>query len=311
MSGVVLSAMKCLPTIVFLLFGLVALFSALPTDATAAVTVIQVDDLMPAPAWALKQRQLLAMSAEVTKLVDELCFTKEGYFKGTYVHGGGHLAPDDVFEFGGKGPLLYALGADQFVLDQWWRIYQASLRQCGPEGNKIFANDMCKYLDWHHNAEHYQSFWTAALCMPENSRYRSLLLKYASFYDGSNPQVPNYDPQRKVIRSMLSGGAGPIRQAKRADWDAKEAAFWDDWLACGHDGPVNLVTTNWGTLAYMLTGDERRKQTTLGYINAWRELIAISIPVTPLNLAVNPPFVNILPDCPSDLLASTHYDSVA
>ena len=33
-------------------------------------------------------------------------------------------------------------------------------------------------------------------------------------------------------------------------------------------------------------------------------LIAISIPVTPLNLAVNPPFVNILPDCPSDLLAS-------
>ena len=35
-----------------------------------------------------------------------------------------------------------------------------------------------------------------------------------------------------------------------------------------------------------------------------RLLIAISIPVTPLNLAVNPPFVNILPDCPSDLLAS-------
>ena len=33
-------------------------------------------------------------------------------------------------------------------------------------------------------------------------------------------------------------------------------------------------------------------------------LIAISILVTPLNLAVNPPFVNILPDCPSDLLAS-------
>jgi len=256
-----------------IIFGLLAvtLACALHTEATAEVTVIQVDDPMPAPAWARKQRQLLAMSTEVTRLMDELCFTKEGYFKGTYVHGGGHLAPDDVFEFGGKGPLLYALGADQFVLDQWVRIYQASLQQCGPEGNKIFVNDMCKYLDWHHNAEHYQSFWIAALCMPDNPRYRSLLLKYASFYDGSNPQVPNYDPKHKVIRSMLTGGAGPIRQATRAHWDAKEGAFWDDWLACGHDGPVNLVTTNWGTLAYMLTGDARHKQTTLDYINAWRE----------------------------------------
>ena len=52
MSGVVLSAMKCLTAIVILLFGLVALFSAVPAEATDEVTVIQADDPMPAPGWA-------------------------------------------------------------------------------------------------------------------------------------------------------------------------------------------------------------------------------------------------------------------
>ena len=233
------------------------------------IPILRVETPMPAPAWAVKQRRLFALSTEVTRLMDKLCFTDDGYFKGQYVHGGGDQAPDDVFEFAGKGPLLYALGADDEVLAQWWKIYRGSLRQCRDSG--IFVNDMCKFLDWHHNGEHYQSFWTAALCMPDDPQYRSLLLKYAGFYDGSDPQVPNYDPQHKVVRSILHGGAGPVSRATRADWDAKEGAFWDDWLQCGHDGPINLVVTNWGTLAFMLTGDPRYKQATLAYLDAWRD----------------------------------------
>lgn len=231
--------------------------------------VVPVDVPLAAPTWAVKQRRLLERSAEVTRRMDRLCFREDGSFRGEYVHGGGHLAPDDTFEFGGKGPLLYALGADDVVLTQWWRMYQASLRQCREQ--RLFVNDMSKFLDWHHNGEHYQSFWTAALCMPHEPLYRELLLKYAGFYDGTNPAVPNYDPQHKVVRSILHGGAGPIRVATRADWDAKESPFWDDWLQCGHDGPINLVVTNWGTLAYMLTGDERHRRTALEYLDAWRE----------------------------------------
>ncbi len=235
------------------------------------VPMLVAKERMPAPGWALKQRELLDISAEATRLMDRLCFRKDGFFKGTYEHGGGNLAPDDVFEFAGKGPLLYALGADEFVLEQWWRMFRASLRQCGEKGNGIFVNDMCKYLDWHHNAEHYQSFWTAALCMAEDPLYRELLLKFAGFFDGTNPKAPNYDPEKKVMRSMLTGGAGPILQAERKHWDARRGPFWDAWLECGHDGPVNLVTTNWGTLAYMLTGEAWRKRRTLEYLDAWRE----------------------------------------
>ena len=234
----------------------------------AAPTIV-IDAPMPAPAWGGRQRRLLALSAEGTRLVDALCFTEQGHFRGRYVHGGGHLAPDDIFEFVGKGPVLYALGADEYVLRQWWRIWQGSLRQGKTEG--LFARDMIKYLDWHHNGEHYQSFWTAALCMPEDPQYRTLLLKYASFYDGSDPDVPNYNPRYKVVRSILNGGAGPVLKPSRADWDADESPFWDDWLKCDHDGPINLVTTNWGTLAFMLTGEARHRQHVLAYIDAWRE----------------------------------------
>ena len=67
------------------------------------VPMLVAKERMPAPGWALKQRELLKLSAEATRLMDRLCFRKDGFFKGTYEHGGGNLAPDDVFEFAGKG----------------------------------------------------------------------------------------------------------------------------------------------------------------------------------------------------------------
>lgn len=237
--------------------------------APSIPATIEITTPLEPPSWAVKQRRLLTLSARATALMNDLCFAPDGSFLGRYVHGGGNLAPDDTFEFAGKGPLLHACGADDAVLEQWWRMYRASLRQCREQG--LFADDMCKFLDWHHNGEHYQSFWTAAICLPHDPEYRALLLKYAGFYDGTNPAVPNYDPNHKVVRSILHGGAGPVRVARRTDWDAEGGAFWDDWLQCGHDGPINLVVTNWGTLAFMLTGDERHRRSTLDYLDAWRD----------------------------------------
>ena len=83
--------------------------------------------------------------------------------------------------------------------------------------------------------------------------------------------MPNYDPERKIIRSMLSGGAGPVFHATREQWCEGGGEFWDPWLDCGHDGPVNLVTTCFGTTAFALTGDEAYRRRTLEYIDAWRK----------------------------------------
>ena len=240
-------------------------------DARQRVPVLQAETVRPVPAWAAKQRELLDLHVRVAEEFERAYMLPNGYFNFALVHGGGVAAPDDVFECIYKFPMLYALGAEEPTWRVWWKAWRASIEQCSEQD--LFANEMCKYLDWHHNAEQYEGFWLAALCAPNDPEYRRQSLKFAGLYDGTNPDVPNYDPEHKVIRSILSGGAGPVLTATVAHWDerADPPSFWDNWLDCAHDGPVNLVTTCFGTNAYMLTGDERHRSHVLEYTNAWRD----------------------------------------
>ena len=224
---------------------------------------------LPAPAWAAKQRELLEVNSQIAAEWDRVYLLPNGYAHVKFLHGGGVQAPDDFFEAIYKFPLLYALGAEEPAWSTFWKAWKGSLSQDTDLG--LFKNEMVKYLDWHHNGEHYEPFWLAALCAPDDPEYRRLALKYASFYDGTNPDVPNYDPDKKIIRSMNSGGAGPMMKPKTTDWDSRGGKFWEAWLNCAHDGPVNLVTTCFGTNAFMLTGDEKYRRRTMEYIDAWRD----------------------------------------
>jgi hypothetical protein len=231
--------------------------------------LISISRPVDTPTWAVKQRQLIDLHKDLALAFEKAYLLPNGYMNVEFVHGGGVQAPDDAFECTYKFPLMYALGGDDELLRVWWRMWQGSIQQFTELG--MFKNEFIQYLDWHHNGEHYEGFWLAALCMADNAEYRRQALKFASFYDGTNPDVPNYDPEKKIIRSMLNGGAGPVLKATREQWDARGLEFWDDWLECGHDGPQNLNTTCFGTIAFMLTGDERHKSIALDYVNAWRE----------------------------------------
>jgi hypothetical protein len=232
-------------------------------DATPLISICQ--PMVP-PAWAIKQRELLKLNSQAAHLFGQAYVLPNGEINVAYEHGGGVEAPDDLLEYVHKLPLLYALGADQVTWCVWWKVWQGSIRQCTRQ--RLFHNEMPKYLDWHHNGEHYQGFWLAALCAPDDPEYRRQALKFASFFDGSNPSVPNYDPQSHVMRSMLTGGAGPVLEPTEEHWGGGEV--WRPWLDCVHDGPINLVTTCFGTNAFMLTGDEHYRRATLSYIDAWR-----------------------------------------
>jgi len=238
----------------------------------AGTPTIVVDKAMTPPAWALAERELLDVDSQIAKEFDRVFLLPNGYADLHFSHGGGTQAPDDFFECMYKFPLVYALGGGEDLKNTFWKGWQGSLKQDAELG--LFKNDMAKYLDWHHNGEHYMPFWMLGLCMPNDPEYRRLALKYASLYDGTNPDVPNYDPNRRIIRSMNSGGAGPILKAAVADWNTDadpNSEFWLAWTYCGHDGPVNLVTTCFGTTAFLLTGDPNYKQRTMDYINAWRD----------------------------------------
>ncbi len=234
-----------------------------------APITLRVESKMQPPDWALKQRELLEIHGRIAREFDRVYLRENGWASVQFMHGGGVQAPDDFFETIYKFPLLCALGAHEDTWNTFWKAWQGSLEQCAELG--LFENEMAKHLDWHHNGEHYEGFWLGALCAPDNPEYRRLALKYASFYDGTCPEVPNYDPEHRVIRSMNNGGAGPVLKATREDWDPRATEFWDAWLDCAHDGPANLTTTCFGTVAFMLTGDPHHKRRTLEYIDAWRE----------------------------------------
>jgi len=256
--------------------GLLLVVAAVLRPAAGAPPAIAIDQVIKPPAWALKQRELLTLNARIVDLFKARYIDAHGYVAIDYEHGGGIMAPDDVFETMYKWPLLYAIGGDDAFRDVFWKAWLGSLEQCTEAG--LFVNDFVKYMDWHHNGEHYQPFWMAALILSDDPEYRRQAKLFASFYDGTNPDVPNYDPEQRVIRSMLTGGAGPVERATARHWIGTDepGPFWQRWMneggdAVGHDGPINLVTSNFGTIAYLLTGDSHYRDVTLDYINAWRE----------------------------------------
>jgi hypothetical protein len=238
-------------------------------NVPAGTCVVEAARPLPVPAWAPRQRELLAVNSRIAAEWGRVYLLPNGHANIEFLHGGGVQAPDDFFECIYKFPLLYALGAADPAWETFWTAWKGSLSQCTALG--LFKNEMVKHLDWHHNGEHYEPFWLAALCAPDEAEYRRLALKFAGFYDGTNPKVPNYDPDKKIIRSMNSGGAGPVLDAKTTDWDSRGGTFWEHWLDCAHDGPVNLVTTCFGTNAFLLTGEEKYRRRTLEYIDAWRD----------------------------------------
>ena len=168
-----------------------------PVAEAGGLPEITISKPMKAPPWALKERELLDLHSRAARLWAEAYVLPNGHLAVDYEHGGGIHAPDDVFECIFKFPLVYALGADNVTWEVWWKTWRGSIEQCSALG--LFAGELIKYLDWHHNAEHYEGFWLAALCAPDDPEYRRQALKFASYFDGTDPRVPNYDPEHGVI----------------------------------------------------------------------------------------------------------------
>src|SRR5690606_38355891 len=47
---------------------------------------------------------------------------------------------------------------------------------------------------------------------------RQRAVRFASFYDGTDAEVPNYDPEKKIIRSPINGSRGPRFETTEEDW---------------------------------------------------------------------------------------------
>jgi hypothetical protein len=280
----------------YLLAGAAA--STLPAAARAAPKGLVVSTPMAAPDWALLQRRLLQANADACEAFYAKYVDRRDWLR-AFERWGANDGPDDAAEATNDWAVLHALGGPDRVLDLTRRFWEGHLQQYTAARTMdvpiaragMYFREFPVQMDWQHNSEGLSTFNVIGMSTPRDRKLLQRARRYADFYTGRDPIAQNYDPQRRVIRSMLNGSRGPmLRPATPLDWagDPFEAGArfhmehgentyqqtLDHYAEYGDvvcDSPLNLQATTLGLNAYALGGGERYRRWALDYLDAWLE----------------------------------------
>jgi hypothetical protein len=272
------------------------------------------------PAWAVLERALIAAMNDA---IDPF-LAKYTNADGTLIWGGtaeqhGRDDVDDFYEAFYNWPLLYLLGGDDRLLTLSLRQWEAVTRQLSAMG--LLHREFERGADQFHQGESLIYFYFLCLADPTNPRLHQLARRFADFYTGDDPQAPNYDRERRIIRAPHNGSAGPRWGYKDVspeqmfdDWgeemrryglpfhDIPGVTTYDDLLtpegarAMGEamqwrygrgDTATNLLVTSLVTNAYLLTGETRYGDWVREYTEAWRERAERNGGLLPDNVGLN------------------------
>ena len=265
------------------------------TIVAAPPAPLVIDTPMAPPAWARLERQLLADSTPACREFFTKYYDDRGYLQ-AFLRWGANDGPDDAFENFNRWPELHALGADDEILRLYLQAHDGMIRQYSevkttevPAGRGgMYVKEFSAQSDWMHHGEGLQLFNRMALSAPDLPSYRERVKRFAGFYMGEDPAAPNYDPKRKLIRSMINGSIGPLlRPATALDWvgdpfdttgfvalhgESTYAQFLDhyrEYTDVVGDHFLNLVATTLPANAYMATGEAKYRRWIVEYMDAW------------------------------------------
>ena len=275
-------------------WSLAALIAAAPLITPAPAT-IEIDTPMAAPAWALLERRLLAEQVPACREFFNKYYDARGYVQ-CFLRWGANDGPDDAFENFNRWPELHALGADDEILQLYLKAHEGMVRQYSeakttevPAGRDgMYVKEYSAQSDWMHHGEGLQLFNRMALSAPARPEYLDRVRRFAGLYMGEDPSAPNYDPQKKLIRSMINGSKGPLlRKATALDWvgdpfdttgfvalhgENSYQQFLDhyrEYTDVVGDHFLNLVATTLPTNAFMAAGDAKYRRWIADYMDAW------------------------------------------
>ncbi len=269
---------------------------------------------VPAPHWALLERELLRTQSEAVEAYFQHYFDERGYLM-CVPRWGGNDGPDDAAENLLNWTLLHAMGGSDKVFELFKLGWEGHLRQY-TEAKTVdvpFARDGMYYkefpvmFDWFHHSEALSPFYLQALSDPFERKYQQRTRRYAGFYMNEDPQAQNYDAQHKIIRSFFNGSRGPmLRKATGLDWAGDpieiEGRFsplhgertYDEMLAhfkdyndVVGDNPINLSATTLALNAYMLDHEAKYRDWALEYIDAWVERTQANGGIIPTNVGLD------------------------
>jgi hypothetical protein len=263
--------------------------------AAPAEPVLSVDSKMAPPAWAVLERRILDASTPALTEFYNKYYDDRGYVQ-CVLRWGADDGPDDAFENFAGWPELHALGGSDTVLrlylkglDGMIAQYSAAKTTQVPAGlGGMYYKEFSAQADWMHHGEGLRVFNRMGLSVPTDAKYRERARRFAGFYMGEDAEAANYDPARKLIRSLINGSRGPmLRRATSLDWVGDPIDIqnfkaghaernFDEMLAhyaeygdVAGDSFLNLVATTLPLDAYLLTGDAKYKQWIVDYMDAW------------------------------------------
>jgi hypothetical protein len=260
--------------------------------------VIKVSMPMAAPHWALLERQLLKSQAEACEAFFKRYFDDRGYLL-CVPRWSANDGPDDAAENLLNWPVLYALGASETVLKLYRKGWEGHLLQyteakttdveLGRDG--IYFKEFHCQFDWFHHGEAHNAFVLEGLADPYDETLIRRMKRFAGMWMGEDPIATNWDPEKRMIRSVFTGSRGPmLRQATSLDWTGDyievEGRFkalhgentyeqmlehYRDYNDVVGDNPLNLGATSLAFCAYALTGEQKYRDWLVDYVNHWVE----------------------------------------
>ncbi len=283
---------------------------------------VEIDSPMAPPPWALLERALLDENSKAVEAFSEKYLDERGYLLHT-PRWGTLDGPDDAIETFYNWTLLHTLGGSDSVLELYKKGLEGHLKQYGElrtelttlASNGAYHREFITQSDWFHTGEGMRAFLLMGHSDPENDLLVERMERFAQMYTGENPDIGNYDPEHKLIRSIWNGSLGPmLRRATVYDWvgdpvpgqfhllhnpartskllDLEEwyprmLAHCDEYLDSVGDNFLNLAATLLGVNAYALTGKEKYRDWTLEYLDAWRERAAATGGMIPSNIGLD------------------------
>ena len=276
------------------------------------MTTLIASHMAPPPPWALAQRSLLDQLNAAAPVFQERYTRADGSFIWRQ-NWPGMDGSDDGYESYHNWPLFYALGGSADIHRRSRFLWDAVTQQFTAYGQVWREFDA--YYDWMHHGESSIFFYYFGLAEPNVAIDRARTLRFAHMYTGDDPDAPNWDAERRMIRSPITGSKGPRFENSWEDWATHRAilanypapfedipgvhgdvADWNDDRIYAEilrllnarqmrgDVPLNLTATSLVTHAYLYTGEERYRRWVLDYLEAWSERIAANGGLCPDNV---------------------------
>ncbi|MFD0681122.1 MULTISPECIES: hypothetical protein [unclassified Paenibacillus] len=281
------------------------------------MAMLRIEDRQVPPEWALLQQQLMASLNDAAQEFVDRYVQPDGTLIWRNVWPGMD-GSDDPYEGFMNLALLYVLGGNRELYDHARKVWEGITWQWTEYGQ--IHREFDGYYDWMHHGEGYLFFYFLGLADPESLKDRQRAARFAGFYTGDDLEAHNYDKEKKLIRSPITGSRGPRFEMTEEDWMTHRGIL-DDYLApfeditgvdiasgkcpwsndevyreiiekmnqrmAKGDVPLNLNATSLIAHAYMHSGDEKLCSWVTEYVGAWKDRADLNGGIMPDNVGLS------------------------